>query len=70
MRGDEPVVVAVGHAMSPESAVELERWLRQEIPNIASLSTAELGTALGVHGGPGTLVVATQPYVTPADFAG
>ena len=70
VRGDEPVVVAVGHAMSPESAAELERLLRQEIPNIASLSTAELGTALGVHGGPGTLVVATQPYVTPADFAG
>jgi len=70
VRGDEPVVVAVGHAISPESAAELERLLRQEIPNIARFTLTELGTALGVHGGPGTLVIATQPYVTPADFAG
>ena len=70
VRGDRPVVVAVGHAMSPESAAELGRLLKQTIPNIRRLSVAELGTALGVHGGPGTLVIATQPYVTPADFAG
>ena len=70
VRGDKKTAVAVGHAMSPENAAELERLLRQEIPNIARLTLTELGTALGVHGGPGTLVIATQPYVTPADFAG
>ncbi len=70
VRGDRPIVVAVGHAMSPESAAELERLLKQKVPNIRRLSVAELGTALGVHGGPGTLVIATQPYLTPADFGG
>lgn len=70
VRGDRPIVVAVGHAMSPGSAAELERLLKQKAPNIRRLSVAELGTALGVHGGPGTLVVATQPYLTPADFGG
>ena len=69
VRSDRPIVVAVGHAMCAESAAELERLLRQKVPNIHRLSVAELGTALGVHGGPGTLVIAIQPYVTPADFA-
>ena len=70
IRGDKAIVVAVGHALSPDGAAELERVLRQDAPNITRLSVAELGTALGVHGGPGTLVIATQPFVTPADFAG
>ena len=70
VRGDRPIVVAVGHAMSPGSAAELERLLKQKVPNIRRLSVADLGTALGVHGGPGTLLIATQPYLTPADFGG
>ena len=70
VRSNRPIVVAVGHAMSAESAAELKRLLKQKVPNIRRLSVAELGTALGVHGGPGTLVIATQPYLTPADFAG
>jgi DegV family protein with EDD domain len=70
VRSDRPIVVAVGHAMSAESAAELGRLLKQKVPNIRRLSVAELGTALGVHGGPGTLVIATQPYLMPVDFAG
>jgi fatty acid-binding protein DegV len=70
VRSDRPIVVAVGHAMCAESAAELKQLLKKKVPNIRRLSVAELGTALGVHGGPGTLVIATQPYVTPADFAG
>ena len=58
---DGGLVVSVGHAICREDAVELARLLRQEIPNIERLITTELGTALGVHGGPGTLIVATQP---------
>ena len=64
---DVPLVVAIGHAISRSEAVELARLLRQEIPNIERLITTDLGAALGVHGGPGTVMVATQPYhpVTP-----
>ena len=59
---DAPLVVAIGHAICREDAVELARLLRAEIPNIERLITTDLGTALGVHGGPGTVMVATQPY--------
>ena len=59
---DSPVIVALGHAVCGEDAAELARLLRLEIPHIERLITTDLGTALGVHGGPGTLLVATQPY--------
>ncbi len=59
---DGPVIVAIGHAVCEEDAAELARLLRMEIPSIERFITTDLGTALGVHGGPGTLLVATQPY--------
>ncbi len=59
---DGPLIVALGHAVCHADAAELARLLRKEIPNIERLITTALGTALGVHGGPGTLLVATQPY--------
>ena len=59
---DGPLIVALGHAVCPEDAAELERLLRMEIPHIERFVTTDLGTAVGAHGGPGTLMVATQPY--------
>jgi DegV family protein with EDD domain len=59
---DVPLVVAIAHALNRAEVVELARLLRQEIPNIERLITTDLGAALGVHGGPGTIMVATQPY--------
>jgi len=59
---DGPVIVAVAHAVSPEEAVELAACLRKEIPDIHRLIMTEVGTAIGVHGGPGTLLVSTQPF--------
>lgn len=61
-----PTRIAIGDAASPEQAAVLEQVLRAEVPNIERLTRAELGTTLGVHGGPGTLLIATQPYVDPA----
>ena len=69
-RSAGPISVAVGHASCPQEAARLERHLRRELPNIARLTMAELGAALGAHAGPGTLVVATQPFTSPADIAG
>jgi DegV family protein with EDD domain len=66
LRGTGATLVAIGHAVSPDEAEVLEQVLRNEVPDIRRLSRAELGTALGVHGGPGTLVIATQPYLDPA----
>lgn len=69
IRAAGPTRIGIGHAVCPEQARLLEQVLRAEVAHIESLSTTELGTALGVHGGPGTLVVATQVSLSPASLA-
>ena len=63
------ISVAIGHATCAEDAATIAAKLRDELPAIERMTTAELGAAIGVHGGPGTLVVATQPFTSPADIA-
>jgi len=58
--------VAIGHAVCLQDTAELERLLRERMPNIARLSITDLGAGLGAHGGPGTLLVAVQPHTRPA----
>ena len=60
-----PLTIAVGHANCPDDAAELEKLLRRDLPQIERLTMAQLGSALGVHAGPGSLVVAVQPFTTP-----
>ena len=57
--------VAVGHSLCPDDAIELERQLRKRLDNIHRTTITDIGAALGVHAGPGSLVVATQPYTRP-----
>ena len=57
--------LAVGHANAPEDAARLLAALQAQIPGLEHAFVAEIGTAIGVHGGPGTLVVALQ-QATPA----
>ncbi len=52
--------VLIAHAECPEEAKELETLLREALPGIQDIQTTQLGTAIGVHGGAGTLVVAIQ----------
>lgn len=59
--------IAIGHAVALDDARELENHLRDELPAIARLTLMELGAALGVHAGPGALVIATQPYKAAPD---
>jgi DegV family protein with EDD domain len=61
----ESLDVAIGHALCPEDAAELERELRRRLGTIHRTTITDIGAALGVHGGPGTLIVATQPYSRP-----
>jgi uncharacterized protein len=49
--------LAVGHANAPEAAAQLLAELQAQLPGIETAFVTEIGTALGVHGGPGTLVV-------------
>jgi hypothetical protein len=68
VRSADALSVAIGHATCPDDALELERRLREELPQIKRLTKAELGAGLGAHTGPGTLIISTQPCVTPSDF--
>ena len=60
-----PLTIAIGHANCPDDAAELEALLRRDLPQIERLTMAEVGAALGVHAGPGTLIVAVQPFTKP-----
>ena len=61
----ESLDVAIGHAVCADDAAELERELRTHFDNIHRTTITDIGAALGVHGGPGTLIVATLPYERP-----
>jgi len=61
----EALDVAIGHAVCRDDAVLLEAELRRLFDNIHRTTITDIGAALGVHGGPGTLIVATQPYSRP-----
>lgn len=56
-----PLRVATGHAMCEDDAKRLDGLLREALGNVVASSITDLGSAFGVHGGPGTLVVALQP---------
>jgi uncharacterized protein len=52
--------LAVAHANAPEDAARLLAELQAQMPGLGNVLVTEVGTALGVHGGAGTLVVAAQ----------
>jgi len=60
-----PLTVAIGHAACPYDAEILEDLLRCELSQIERLTITSLGAALGVHTGPGALIVALQPFTKP-----
>jgi hypothetical protein len=60
--------VAIGHAVCLEDARALETAIRQRLPGIQRLTLTSIGTALGVHGGPGTLIVSMMPHLSADDI--
>jgi DegV family protein with EDD domain len=50
----------IAQGQCPEEARALAALLQKALPGIRDIQITQLGTALGVHGGPGTLVVALQ----------
>jgi DegV family protein with EDD domain len=60
--------LAIGHALCKADAHQLAGELENYLPNIVKTTITELGSALGVHGGPGSLVVGVQEYRPPEDF--
>lgn len=65
----ERVEIGIGQAICPEDAEELALELKQRIASIDPLKICGLGTGLGVHGGPGTLIVSFRPAESADDFA-
>jgi DegV family protein with EDD domain len=60
--------LALGHAVCENDARRLDELLRDMLPNVTRTSMTGLGSALGVHGGPGSLVVGVQEYREPRSF--
>lgn len=65
---DSALRVAIGHAMCEDEANVLDRLLRDALGNVVTSNITDLGSAFGVHGGPGTLVVAVQTHRSPREF--
>ena len=52
--------IGISHANVPEGAAKVREALAARLPRAEFLPIIPLGTALGVHGGPGCIVVAAQ----------
>jgi hypothetical protein len=65
MRDDVGYRVAVGHANAEAEGRQLLEEVCEGLENIHARYLMPLGTALGVHGGPGMLVVGLQEYEPP-----
>lgn len=65
----EKLKLGIGHALCEEEARQLERLLLEYLPGTVSCNVTSLGSALGVHAGPGSIVVAVQHYRTPQEVS-
>lgn len=63
LKSGEAIEISIGQAVCPEDADALAAELRKRAPSISSTKICGMGTALGVHGGPGTLIVSARPRV-------
>ncbi len=68
IKSGESIEIGIGHAICADDASTLAAELRQNVTTIDTLKICELGTGIGVHGGPGTLLVSTRPAVSANDF--
>src|SRR5262249_16960630 len=67
MSDDAVYRVAVGHANAEEEGRALLEEICADRSNIRDRYLTALGPAIGVHGGPGMLVVGIQEYTPPQD---
>ncbi len=63
------VEIGIGHAICEDDAQQLADDLRRRLPEISKLVVTGLGTAIGVHGGPHTLLVSMRPFTSAQDVA-
>jgi len=54
------VSLSIAHALSVKEAETLKSYLMQDIPNACECKITELGSGIGVHGGPGAIAIGVQ----------
>ena len=69
VKGNSPLHVGIGHAVCTGDAELLAESIRSHLPAVENVRINALGPGLGVHGGPGTLLVAVSPVVSFEDIA-
>lgn len=57
--------LSVSHCNCPQDGQKLLEMLRESLPNVCDAWLMDTGSALGVHAGPGSLVVGVQEYSAP-----
>lgn len=67
---DQLLDIGIGHAVCEQDAARLEQEIRERLPDIRKMTSTAIGTALGVHGGPGTLIISMMPHLSADDIAG
>ncbi len=60
-RDETAVAISIGQAICPDEANRLATELRGRLPNATDIKLCDLGTGIGVHGGPGTLIASIRP---------
>ena len=58
----------IGHCDCADDARALRDHLIRLLPMVHSTFVTAVGSAIGAHGGPGSLVVGVQKYLAPADW--
>jgi len=56
--------IGVGHARNKDGAQRVRELLLEMLPQVESHFITDLGSALGAHGGPGTIVVGIQELIS------
>jgi len=64
-----PVEIGIGHAICEDNAKELEQHLHDLLPDIRRSRINGVSPAIGVHGGPRSLLVAMKPWLSAQDIA-
>ena len=65
----QAVDIAIGHAVCEDDARALKAAMCEQLPDVRHATCTGIGTALGVHGGPGTLIVSAMPHLSAQDIA-
>ena len=66
LNGDETYRLMIGHCDCVDDAHALKAHLVNQLPVVHSVFVTAVGSAIGAHGGPGSLVVGVQKYLAPA----